>query len=141
MQLFSRRKSTLKNDYDSDEDNVTVDPLLPFVHLPSIMEPKRFVPYARDADKVEMQTKRATAHCGFRRLPPLNSRLNWWYSGGCLSYMPQSPTDGVFFYPEGSFSRLKAVPIDITDKRSFKRIKAREGVMSSIQLKNPVYQV
>ncbi|GAV06040.1 hypothetical protein RvY_16079 [Ramazzottius varieornatus] len=139
-----RRKSTARktNDPDEGEDNnITVDPLLPFVPLPSIMEPRKFVPYARDVEKVDIQTKRATARSGFRRLPLLNSRLNWWYSGGCLSYMPQSPDDGIFFYPEGCFSQLKAIPVDVTDKRSFRRIKLGEREIPSMQLKTPIYQV
>ncbi|OWA50004.1 hypothetical protein BV898_14535 [Hypsibius exemplaris] len=134
------------DDLDSDqevEDYTDVDPLVPFARLPAMPDYRCFKPYNRDKDRIEGQAKRATIHTGFTRLPALNSPINWWYSGGAVSYLPTAPQNGFLLHAvSGALSRVAAIPISLTDERSFQRIvRTEREPMVPVQAKTSIYQI
>ncbi|GAV09256.1 hypothetical protein RvY_18827 [Ramazzottius varieornatus] len=69
------------------EPVVEVDSSLPFDELAHLPNFKYIKPLRKDQDKIRGTYLSTRAAAGVETLPPLNSSINWWYSGGNLAHL------------------------------------------------------
>ncbi|XP_055338437.1 uncharacterized protein LOC129588296 [Paramacrobiotus metropolitanus] len=108
--------------------------------LPSMPLYRWYKPYRTEMERVKDEGRRAAVKTGLPRVGHINSPVNWYFSGGALSYLSFTPERGFVISPKGTLTGVQCLPVTISDSRTGSRV-VEAGAAQETVTEDVVYQI